>query len=557
MSAFASRFHHSKVVWGCLLACTLLLTACGGNPPTTAPTAAPTAAPTPVVTGSKSFTAGGDTFVIGQTTDIKQLCPFQSTDTRSSLAIGLISEGLFRYTGHYVLEPCLAADFPEVSEDGLVWTFTLREGIFFHDGSPFTSEDVKFTYESIADPEQKSTQIREYLFIDRVETDGDYKVIFYLKQPYGPARNRFTMGIVSKTYIEAKGYNQNAYSRYNPFAVGTGPYKVIDWLPDIALFLEANEDYWGGAPALKKVEIRPIPDTSVRLAAFEVGEIDFIFGIDPAEVDRIMAQGNFECFNYPALGYNYLTWNTQIPLFQDLAFRQALSYATNRQEIIDYILYGHGLPAITLYTPNHPFYSDVGEPFPYDVEKAKTILAEAGYQMGADGVLINPDGDRCSFKTMIIDTSTINADIAVLLQARFAEIGVEIEIVKTTMDQLYDIMDAVIAGISPETDYYSMIGGMSMGADPDVTRTFHSDGSLNDFRYKNPELDLLLDEGVVTFDHEARMEVYRKIQEILANDLPCLWLYHGETNNAINPGFTGMEATPYGQVSNLRNVSRK
>ncbi|MCL2549056.1 MAG: ABC transporter substrate-binding protein [Symbiobacteriaceae bacterium] len=524
------------------------------TPQTTAPTTPPP--PPPLVSDGKSFASGGNTFIIGQISDVQYLVPFRTTDARSGLVIYLINEGLVRYEGNYELKPCLATDY-SLSSDGLVWTFKLRQGVKFHDGTPFTSTDVKYTYELLLDPDQKSNQRTEYAFIDSIETPDDYTVVFNLKYPFGPAIHRFTMGILCKEFVQSHGFDQNGFTNYNPVAMGTGAYTMSDWKPDIGVYLTANEDYWGGTPAIKFVEVRPIPDISVRLASFEAGELDFIFDIAPIEVDRIMSISKFQSFSYPQLRFAYLTTNTQVELFQDLPLRQAMTMAIDKQEVINSVLYGHAAPCITPYSPSHASFKDLGEPYPFNPQKAKQVLEEAGYTLGGDGIYINPKGQKCSFDSMIANDNVVFSEIAQLLQHRLKEVGIEMNIISLATGAIYDAMDAVIFGEQPEDTYMSMVGSMGIGSDPDITRYMHSGGGLNDYRYFNDEVDELLEKGAATFDPAEQKVIYDQLQEILAYDLPCLFIYHPESNYAAANIFNGFDNTPYGQIYNLRNVTLK
>ena len=531
----------------------LVLSSCS-NP------SSPSASSTPDSTqlASSGTTSSDVMFTIAQTSDIQKLTPFLTTDTRSSLVIGLISEGLLGYEDNYVVVPKLATSLGEYSEDGLTLTFPLREGVKFHDGSDFTSEDVKYTFEAILNPATKSNQRTQYDFLESIETPDEYTVVFHFKYPYGPALHRFTMGIVCKSYVEENGFAANDYTNYNGSAVGTGPFKMVEWQPSIHVLLEANEEYWDGAPEIKKVRIRPIPDNSVRLAAFEQGEVDFVFSVTPEEVERISANEEITLFSYPPLTVSYMTLNTQYGLLSDLALRQAITYATDKQTIIDAVLMGYGQLAVTPYAPSHEYYkSDIGEPYPFDPAKAIETLENAGYTKGNDGIYVTPNGERASFKTFCTTDANpvITSAVAQLIQAYLKDVGIELEIVSITQAELYDLMDAVIAGVRPESDYPSMIGGMSGSADPDIIRTWHSKGQLNDYRYMNPELDALLEQGTELFTYEDRKPVYDQVQELLATDLPCLFLYYADTNSAVSNKFEGMNGTAYGQIYKLHKVT--
>ena len=546
------KFPVARTVLLLMVLLSLVLSSCN-QPSSTPSSSTPDSSSTP-----SEITNNDVTFTIAQAGDIQKLTPFLSTDARSGMVINLISEGLLGYEDNYILVPKLATSLGEYSEDGLTLTFPLREGVKWHDGSDFTSADVKYTFEAILDPETRSNQRTQFDFLESIETPDDHTVVFHFKNTFGPALHRFTMGIVCQSYVVENGFAANGYTNYNGSAVGTGPFKMVEWQPSIHVMLEANEDYWGGAPEIKKVRVRPIPDNSVRLAAFEQGEVDFVFSITPEEVERISADEKFTLFSYPPFRISYMTLNTQYGLLQDLALRQAITYATDKQTMIDSVLMGYGQLAISPYSPSHEYFnSDIGEPYPYDPAKAIETLENAGYTMGSDGIYINPDGVRASFKTFCMSDNNpiIDEAVAQLIQAWLKDVGIELEIVSVTSSELYDLMDAVIAGTRPEADYPSMIGSMGNGVDPDLIRTFHSKGQLNDYRYMNPEADVLLEKGTQFFTYEDRKPIYDELQELLATDLPCLFLFYADTNSAVSNKFEGMNNTPYGQIYKLHKIA--
>ena len=538
--------HFSKVAI-VILCLAMLLTACGGTP-----------APSSNTQASTQEVKEPVRFIAAQAADIQKLIPFQTTDAISGLVINLISEGLLSYEDDYKLVTRLAESY-KFSDDFLSLTFTLHDNITFHNGTPLTSADVKFTYEEAMSDLHGSNQTKEYEFIESIETPDDLTVVFNFHYIYGPTLNRMTMAIICKSYCEDEGFLDNNYSAYSIKAIGTGPYKISDWLVGDRLTLVANTDYWQGKPEVDEVVIRVIPDNTVRLQAFERGEIDFIFGVPVEEVDALAEQSDkFTVLSYPQLRFYYMTWNTQTELFKDLALRQALTLATDKDTIISTLLNNHAQKSITPYAPNHPYYNnDLEEVYPFDLEKAAQVLADAGYTMGDDGILINPGGLRCSFETMVPSNAAQSESIALLLKEWYKTIGVELNLVRMDVAQIYDIMDAVIAGKAPEDTYVSMMGSMGTGIDPDMTRYMHTKGGLNDYRYSNSEVDALLDKGVKLVNIEDRKPIYHEIQTILAADLPCLMIYFPESNNAVSNKFEGMTATPNGQVSLLHRVTVK
>ncbi len=510
-----------------------------------------TPAPTPTPTPTPAKT----TLTIGSAYDIINLVPFLSTDSPSGDVHSLIHEGLVGYKDNYEMVPKLATTW-ETSTDGLTWTFHLREGVKFHDGSAFTSADVKFTYEQILNPDVKSNNYKNYTIIESMETPDAKTIVFHLKSQFAPFLDRMTMGIISKTYVEAKGFSTNNYNGYNLAPVGTGPWKLTQWVPETSLTLSANKDYWGTKPTLEKVIFKPIPEASVRLIAFENGEVDYVSAISPDDVARLAAKTDkFTVFTYPQLRFAYLAWNNQYEVFQDKALRQALTYATDKDTIIESVLNSYGVQANATYAPNHGYYHEVEEKYPYDPAKAIKTLEDAGYKKGADGIYVSPTGLKASFETMVNASDETFTQVALLLQQWFKAIGVEMNIKTMEKSAMYDIMDKVILDGADNSTYQSMVGSMGVPSDPDQTRYLHSEGGLNDYRYMNDTVDALLEAGQKESDPAKRAEIYNELQEYISEDLPMLFLYFTVANNALSSQFTGMNATPYGQLPALNLVT--
>ncbi len=492
---------------------------------------------------------------IGTSADIIQLVPFLSTDANSSDVHQLIHDGLIAFKDNYEIIPALAETW-ETSTDGKVWTFHLRKGVVFHNGDPFTSADVKFTYEQILDPNTKSNAYKNYSIIEKIDTPNDLTVVFTLSSAFGPFLGRMSMGILDKKYIIDNKFNTNNYNGYNQAPVGTGAWKMKEWVPETTLTLAANDTYWGTKPILKTVVFKPIPEASVRLIAFKNSEIDYIAGISPDDVAAVAAETKkYTVFSYAQLRFAYLAWNNQYQVFQDKALRQALTYATDKNTIISSVLNGYGVKANTTFAPNHSYYTEIKELYPYDPAKAIQTLEDAGYTKGTDGIYVSPTGIKASFETLVNASDETFTQIALLLQQSFKAIGVEMTIKTMEKSAMYAIMDDVILNGADNATYQSMVGSMGPEADPDQSRYLHSDGGLNDYRYKNAEVDAMLDAGKVETDPAKRAVIYDQLQAYLANDLPMLFLYFPYANNALSNSFTGMNASPYGLLTNLKTVA--
>ena len=293
-----------------------------------------------------------DTIIIGLEAEPVTLDPAQMTDFNSSRAGMEIYDSLLRFKdGSTELEPCLATDW-EASEDGLEYTFTLREGVTFHDGTPFNAEAVKFNFERQLDPEHPYHDTGEFGYADFtlgmveevvVVDEGTVKII--LSEPFAPFLGNIAMhaaAIVSPTAIEQYGKDISI----NP--VGTGPYKFVSWDPGVEVILEKNEDCWRGAPEVDRLIFRPIVEDQTRLTELESGNVDFIVGIPPDDLQRLKDEDKLLIVEQPSMHTWYLSLNCQKPPFNDKLVRQAANYAINKKAIVDDILKGTGVLAKNL-----------------------------------------------------------------------------------------------------------------------------------------------------------------------------------------------------------------
>lgn len=379
-----------------------VVAACGGaatpNPgsvatATTGQTAAPTTAQTSAApaSGTRAATvgatpggsanrmpapAGKKDLVIATGADITTLDPQLSTAGNDpNVAFTIYDNLLYRDAGGK-LQPMLATEYKAV--DDTTWQFTLRPGVKFHNGDALTSADVKFTIERTYDPNTKGSAVASiFTTIASIETPDDLTVVFKTKtpDPLLPARLAFYGGeIMPKDYftkVGADGFNQKP--------VGAGPFKFGEWVKDDHLTLEANQGYWGGAPAVERVIFKPRPETAARISSLLSGEADIALNVPPDQIDQITKSGKARTESALYAGLYALAVNSKVPILAKPEIKQALAYAIDRQAIIDTIWRGQGiLPSGMInkgsfaFDPNLP-------PIPYDVTKAKALLKQAGY----------------------------------------------------------------------------------------------------------------------------------------------------------------------------------
>ncbi|PLX89867.1 MAG: peptide-binding protein, partial [Desulfuromonas sp.] len=301
--------------------------------------------------GPDTVPVHGDTFIEASIGDASNLLPVLSSDSASSDINGLVYNGLVRYDKDLKIEGELAESW-EISEDNLTITFKLRQGVKWHDGSPFTSADVLFTYQLYTDPKTPTAYAESFKQVSSAEAPDPYTFRVSYPEPYAPALISWGMAIHPKHLLEGKDVTKSRLSRA---PIGTGPYMFKEWSSGEKIVLEANPEYFEGQPYIKRVVYRIIPDQSTQFLELQTVSLDFM-GLSPLQFDRqtdtVAFKRLYNKYNYLNFGYSYLGYNLNRPLFQDKRVRQALTYAIDKQEIIEGVLLGYGRAATGPYKPD-------------------------------------------------------------------------------------------------------------------------------------------------------------------------------------------------------------
>ncbi|GAB4388210.1 MAG: peptide-binding protein [Thermodesulfovibrionales bacterium] len=478
---------------------------------------------------------------VGSLADAKRLLPLLATDSASGEVSGLIFNGLVKYDKNIVLTGDLARSW-EISEDGLEIIFHLREGVLWQDGEEFTADDVIFTYRKVTDPTVPTPYSSNYGPVEKVEALDRYTVRVTYSEPFAPALESWGMGILPRHLLEGKDIASEKYSR-NP--VGTGPYRLKEWVTGQKIVLEAFDGYFEGRPGVDKYVMRIIPDTATMFLELKFGGIDYM-GLTPPQyklnAETELFRKYFQRFRYPAFSFTYLGYNLLDPRFQDVRVRRALAHAINKQDIIDGVLLGYGTPSTGPFPPESwAFNPDVRDPG-YDPEKARALLAEAGWRQGPDGRLMK-DGKPFRFTVLTNQGNAQRLKAAQIIKENLKAVGVEMDIkVLEWQALLHEFID--------KKRFEAIILGWALSRDPDVYDIWHSsktaEGEFNFVSYKNEEVDRLLLEGRRTFDMEARKRIYHRIHEILAYDQPYAFLYVPDALPVLHKRFRGVEKAPLG-----------
>ena len=489
-------------------------------------------------TGAAQAQTPPGVLVVGQIAEPQALDPAAVTAVNDFRILVNVYDGLVRYApGTLEVEPALATDW-EISEDGTTYTFDLREGVTFHDGTPFNAEAVKFNFDRMLNEDHPYYDTGPFPLsfffsaIDEVEVVDDMTVRFHLGEPYAPFLSNLaypTGLMVSPAAVEQYGQD---YGR-NP--VGTGPFRFVEWRPNEAVVVERNPDYWGGAPELEAVVFRPITDANTRTAEMLAGGIDLMVEVPP------VALGNFEGAGYEVIEKAgphvwFLILNTREGPFTDKLVRQAANYAIDKGALVNDVLEGTADIAAGPIPPAFAWAHNEGvEPYPHDPERARELLAEAGVENPEVTFYVTEGGSG------MLDP----VPMATAIQADLEEVGFDVNI------ETYEwntFLSEVNAGLEGKADMAEMAW---MTNDPDTlpyltlrTAAFPEDGGFNSGYYSNEEVDRLLEQARTSTSQEERAELYKQVQQIVHEDAPWVFVANWKQNAVVNDRVEGLELEP-------------
>src|SRR5215204_7345455 len=432
--------------------------------------------------------------------------------------------------------PMLAKSY-DVSDDGTVYTFKLREGIKFHDGTEFNAEAVKFNL----DRYQKEDSVRstEVEPIESVEVVDPMTVRVTLSEPFAP----FLAVLTDRAGIMAspKAIEKNN-GRISKDPVGTGPFKFVERVRGDHITVEKNPDYWReGLPKIDKIEYRGITDENVQYQNLQSGELDLIDSIPLVELKNLQESGDYNVSVEPGLGFQGIYLNVQQPPFDNKELRQAVYRLVDREAIVKAALRNvGGTPANSPFGEQSWAYSDESDAYPErSVEEAKALLEKGG----------EPDGFSFTLKT---DTSPINQQIAQIIQNNLKPAGIDVKVEGEDFGTLLEDSD--------NGNFQALYLGWSGRIDPDLNIYDFTvtDGDFNSSGYSNPEVDRLLGEARTTSDRDRRKKLYDQVMEILHEDVPYVYLFHNNqtTDFAMQPTVQGFEPYPDG-ILRLAGVSKE
>lgn len=477
-------------------------------------------------TGTDSQSTGGDaekTTVSGGTVKVSvgsepdNLDPMLSSATDTSAIMMNVFEGLLGFNEKGEFIPALAESY-DISEDGLTYSFKLKQGIKFHDGADFTSKDVKYTYEKLSGLSGEAP-LNETLnqLLASVVTPDDYSVNLVLKEK--------NAGFLSKAAISVveKDYTQNSTK-----PIGTGPFKFVEYIQGQKVILEKNQDYntiKKRVPAIDKVEFKIMTDANARLMGLKSGDLD-ITSIDAKNVEAL--KNDYNIVQGPQNMVQLMALNNSVEPFNNVKVRQAINYAVNKEEIINTVVNGNGTKVDSFLSPSMSTYfnTDLKNCYDTDIEKAKALLKEAGYENGFKMTITVPS----NYQTHV--------DTAQVIKNQLSKIGIEADIQLIEWAQW---LDAVYA----KANYQATIIGHSGKLDPnDFLNRFDSSYDKNYFKFSDAQYDDLIHEAALSTDDAKRVELFNECQQLLVDQAAAVFIQDPDVIYATSKNVQGMKNYP-------------
>jgi peptide/nickel transport system substrate-binding protein len=455
--------------------------------------------------------------------------------------VALIFSGLTRAEVDGRIVPDLAARW-EITENGMVYTFFLRDDVYWHDGAPFTSSDVVFTFNVMQDPAFEGMPFLSSMWRSVViEQLDDYTVRFILREPFSPFLDYTTIGILPAHILGSVDISVLSQSAFNTAPVGTGPYAVQE-LDLQRIVLAANVDYYGAKPYIDRLEFYFYPDAPSLLEARRRGEVLAMSRVLPEQLPAVVEDGALQLYSAPLSGYNLVFLNLDRAIFQDRNVRQAMMYALNRQQLLNDILGGQGIVTHSPILPDSWAYNASTPVYEQDLRKARTLLEESGwFDDNGDG--IRQRGDlRLEFTLATNADDPIRVQLIQAISEQLLKVGIHAIPETVGWEELVGQQlrlrrfDAVLSG------------WQSLPPDPDPYPYWHSsqvsENGVNFAGYISSEADALLAEARRTTDLDTRWSLYQRFQELFAEDVPSLLLYQPVYTYAVDESVYGVQIGP-------------
>jgi peptide/nickel transport system substrate-binding protein len=498
-------------------------------------------------TAAAAKPAHGDTLVEAITGNVSGLIPNITADSASHEVGSNLYTGLIKRDRELNIVPDMAESWT-FSPDCLQLTFKLRKDVRWHDGEPFTAEDVIFTYQTAINPKTPTAYREDFRAVKSAEAVDPHTVRITYGKPYAKALQSWGTWMLPRHLLERyviEGKLRDAPQNWVA-PVGTGPYRFKEMRAGEKIVLAANPDYYDGQPYVSRIVYRVIPSQATIFLELKAKGVDTA-GLTALQYRRQTEYPAFRKaywkYRFASSSYTYLGFNLKDPRFSDKRVRQAFAHAINKQELIDGVRMGLGRDATGPYKPGTWVYNPEVTRFAYDLERARALLAEVGWKTrNAEGLLVK-DGQPFTFTLLTNQGNDERKKIAEIIQASLRELGVGVEI--RVLEWASFLKEYV-----KKRRFEAIILGWGIGLDPDQFEIWHSSKTgpdeLNMISYANPEVDKLLEQGRQSCRQEERKKYYDRIQEILAEEQPIVFLYFPDSLPTVSRRVHGIVESPNG-----------
>lgn len=473
------------------------------------------------------------------------LNPILETNTAENFIASLAFDLLVTIDAQGNEVPDLAQQVPTlqnggISKDGLTITYRLRRNVKWQDGAPFSSADVKFTWQAIMNPQNNVVERRGYDQVRSVDTPDPYTVVFHLKQPFAPFVDT-VFGESDEPFRILPKHSLDKYSdlnrvAFNTLPIGTGPFRIVRWIHGDHVEMLANKDYFRGKPALAGINVYYVPDESTRVAELRSHQTDLIIDLGPSPYAQLQGAAGVKSILVKAPTYDSILYNTSRPPLDDVRVRQAMSYAMDEAAIVRNVQHGTAQIATADLADFYWAFDPNLKPYPYDPKKAAQLLDEAGWKTGGGGIR-EKNGHPLSLQFVYGQGSEAARQIGVIVQSNFRKLGIDVSIKTYTYQMLY--ATKAEHGILNSGKFDLALYAWVAGADPDNSSQWLCDmappAGNNDTQYCNPQLDGLERQALNTFDRSKRKAVYSQIEALLLRDAPAAFMFYPRLRYAMNP----------------------
>ncbi|MBI1909319.1 MAG: peptide-binding protein [Deltaproteobacteria bacterium] len=471
------------------------------------------------------------------------LNPILATDAYAGTIDNFIYETLIeRDNATLAWRPKLATRW-EISPDHRQFTYTLRDDVFWHDGTPFTTDDILYSFEKIMDPAVDDPHLKVYYKdILKVEKLSPVVVRFTYREPYFLALEfTGTIPIIPKHLYQGTDFNKNPLNRT---PIGTGPFRFLSWKTGDRIRIARNEGYWREKPALHGIDFEIVAEDTVALQVLKKGGLDFA-GLRPIQWVRQTGSSRFnnrfEKRSYTTPGYSFIGWNNKKPFFKDKRVRRAMTFLINRQQILEKLNFGLGRVVTGPAYVDSLDYNPQIEPIPYDPDKAKELLAQAGWRDTDHDGWLDKNGVPFRFEFLISSGRRFAERLATILKEDFAGVGIDMEIRKLEWALFIKNLD--------DRKFDAVTLGWVFGFEQDPYQVWHSSQAVkgsNFVGFENREADTLIEMGRREFDRQKRANLYRRFHQIVDEEQPYTFLYASPHLLALDRRFENVQVYPAG-----------